>query len=283
MNTNTIVEHGRHVRANAIDIYYREQGEGPPLLLLHGGLVSSSPRWAGVPVSYASHLDTLAARFRVITPDTRGCARTAHTGNGSISFALLADDVAALIEALELERPLIAGFSEGAVTATILGLRAPESVSAIVNQAGHDFLNPDAPSFQMMRQLFGGSADATCTDPDAAELFFSQSEQMRAMFELMKLDQDEAQGTGYWRTYLELVFDRTTRWPGYAFGDLATIETPMLILSGDRDEFCSVEEAITAYRRLRYGELAILPDTGHLITAASVEAMAEFLDRHARA
>jgi len=280
---NTIVEHGRHVRANGIDIYYREQGEGPPLLLLHGGLVSSSPRWAGVPVSYASHLDTLAARFRVITPDTRGCARTAHTGNGSISFALLADDVAALIEALELERPLIAGFSEGAVTATILGLRAPESVSAIVSQAGHDFLNPDAPSFQTMRQLFGGSTDATCTDPDAAELFFSQSEQMRAMFELMKLDQDEAQGTGYWRTYLELVFDRTTRWPGYAFGDLATIETPMLILSGDRDEFCSVEEAITAYRRLRYGELAILPDTGHLITAASVEAMAEFLDRHARA
>jgi pimeloyl-ACP methyl ester carboxylesterase len=280
---NTILEYGRQVHANGIDIYYREQGEGPPLLLLHGGLVSSSPRWAGVPVSYASHLDTLAARFRVITPDTRGCARTAHTGNGSISFALLADDVAALIEALELERPLIAGFSEGAITATILGLRAPESVSAIVNQAGHDFLNPDAPSFQTMRQLFGGSADATCTDPDAAELFFSQSEHMRAMFELMKQDQDEAQGTGYWRTYLEHVFDRTTRWPGYAFGDLATIETPTLILSGDRDEFCSVEEAITAYRGLRYGELAILPDTGHLITAASVEAMAEFLDRHARA
>jgi pimeloyl-ACP methyl ester carboxylesterase len=280
---NTIVEHGRHVHANGIDIYYREQGEGPPLVLLHGGLVSSSPRWEGVPVSYASHLDTLAARFRVITPDTRGCARTAHTGHGSISFALLADDVAALIEALELERPLIAGFSEGAITATILGLRAPESVSAIVNQAGHDFFNPDAPSFQMMRQLFGGSADATRTDPDAVERSFSQSEQMRAMLELMKQDQDEAQGTGYWRTYFELIFDRTTRWPGYAFGDLATIETPTLILSGDRDEFCSVEEAITAYRELRYGELAILPDTGHVITAASVEAMAEFLDRHARA
>ena len=280
---NTIVEHGRHVHANGIDIYYREQGEGPTLLLLHGGLVSSSPRWAGVPVSYASHLDTLAARFRVITPDTRGCARTAHTGHGSISFALLADDVAALIDALELERPLIAGFSEGAITATILGFRAPESVSAIVNQAGHDFFNPEAPSFQIMRQLFGGSADATCTDPDAVELYFSQSEQMRAMFELMKLDQDEARGTGYWRTYLELVFDRTTRWPGYAFGDLGTIETPTLILCGDRDQFCSVEEAITAYRALRYGELAILPDTGHLITAASVEAMAEFLDRHARA
>src|SRR5262249_51830131 len=135
---NTIVEHGRHVHANGIDIYYREQGDGPPLLLLHGGLVSRSPPWAGGPVSYASHLDTRAARHQVTPPDTRGCARTAHTAHGSISFALLADDVAALIGALELERPLIAGFSEGAVPATILGLRAPESVSAIVNQAGHD-------------------------------------------------------------------------------------------------------------------------------------------------
>ncbi len=280
---DTIVNQGRYVHANGIDIYCREQGEGPPLLLLHGGLVSSSPRWAGVPVSYASHLDTLAARFRVITPDTRGCARTAHTGDGSITFALLADDVEALIEALGLERPLVAGFSEGAITATILGLRAPESLSAIVNQAGHDFFNPQAPSFQMMRQLFGGSADATRTDPDAVERFFSQSEQMRAMFDLMKADQDEAQGTGYWRTYVELAFDRTTRWPGYAFADLGKIEAPTLILSGDRDEFCSAEDAITAYRALRYGELAILPDTGHVITAVGVEAMVEFLERHARA
>jgi pimeloyl-ACP methyl ester carboxylesterase len=280
---NTIVEQGRHVHANGIDIYYREQGEGPPLLLLHGGLVSSSPRWAGVPVSYASYLDALAARFRVITPDTRGCARTAHTGSGSVSFALLADDAAALIEALELERPLIAGFSEGAITATILAIRAPHSVSAIVNHAGHDFFNPQAPSYQIMRQLFGGSADATRTDPESVERFFSQSEQMRGMFGLMKQDQDEAQGTGYWRTYLELVFDRTTRWPGYAFADLGKIEAPTLILCGDRDDFCSVEDAVSAYRALRSGELAVLPDTGHVITAAAVEAMAEFLELHARA
>jgi pimeloyl-ACP methyl ester carboxylesterase len=277
----TILERGRSIHANGIDVYYREQGEGPPLLLLHGGLVSSSPRWAGVPVSFASHLDTLAARFRVITPDTRGCAGTAHTGTGSISFALLADDVAALIEALDLERPLVAGFSEGAITATILGLRAPGSVAAIVNQAGHDFFNPQAPSFRILRQLFGGSADATRTDPDAVERSFSRSEQMRAMFELMRQDQDEAQGSGYWRSYLELAFERSTRWPGYAFADLATIEAPTLILCGDRDEFCSVEEAIVAYRALRNGELAILPNTGHVITPASIEASVEFLERHA--
>ena len=46
----TTVEHGHVIRANGIDIHYLERGAGRPLLLLHGGLVSSSLRWAGVPV-----------------------------------------------------------------------------------------------------------------------------------------------------------------------------------------------------------------------------------------
>ena len=57
--------------------------------------------------------------------------------------------------------------------------------------------------------------------------------------------------------------------------DIAT-----LILCGDRDDFCSVEDAVTAYRALPAGELAILPDTSHLITAAGVGAMIDFLERH---
>jgi len=278
---DTISEQGQRIRANGIDIHYLERGQGQPLVLLHGGLVSSSVRWEGVPVSYASHYDAFAERFRVIAPDTRGCAGTAHEGDGAISFALLADDVAALIDALELGRPLIAGFSEGAITATVLGMRAPDRVAAIVNHAGHDFLNPRTPSIQIMRRLLGGSPDAEQADPDAAARSFDGSEQMRAMFALMQLDQDEARGAGYWRTYLRLAFDRTTRWPGYGFDDLSKISAPTLILCGDRDEFCSVEEAVTAYRALPNGELGILPNTGHLISAAAIAATIEFLERHA--
>ena len=270
----------RSVRANGIDIHYVEQGEGEPLLLLHGGMVSSSSIWAGVPVSYASHLETLAERFRVIAPDTRGCARTAHTG-GPISYALLADDVAALIEALELDHPLVAGFSDGGIIATILGIRRPGTLRAIVNDAGYDFFNPESASFPKMRAILGGSPDATGADPDAVERSFAQAPRpMQEIFELMKTDQDSAQGEGYWRAYLERSFDRTTQWPGWAFEDLRTIDAPTLILVGDRDEFCCVEEAVTAYRSLPNGELAIVPNTSHVITVAKVNAMIEFLDRH---
>jgi pimeloyl-ACP methyl ester carboxylesterase len=279
MSHNGTQSEGQYVRANGIDIHYVEAGDGPPLVLLHGGMVSTNPIWAGVPVAYASHMDTLAEHFRVIAPDTRGGGRTVHSG-GSISFDLLADDIAALIDALGLDRPLIAGFSEGGITATIVGIRHPEAARAIVNHAGYDFFNPQAPSFTMMRQMLGGSPDATQADPDAAGRFFSESEQMRPMFELMKSDQDNGQGPGYWKTYLTLSFHRTTQPPGYTFDDLGKIAAPTLILTGDRDNFCSVEEGVEAYRKLQNGELAVLPGHGHYIPPAAIQATIEFLLRH---
>ena len=51
------------------------------------------------------------------------------------------------------------------------------------------------------------------------------------------------------------------------------------MLAGDRDDFCSCEDGVTAYRSLRDGELAILPNTGHVITPLSVSIMQEFLER----
>ena len=54
-----------------------------------------------------------------------------------------------------------------------------------------------------------------------------------------------------------------------------------MILVGDRDAFCSVEDAVTAYRTLKNGELAVLPNTGHGITLEAVQTAAAFLERNA--
>jgi pimeloyl-ACP methyl ester carboxylesterase len=267
------------VKANGIDVHCVEAGEGEPLLLLHGGMVSTNPIWAPTPVSYSAHMERLAEHFHVIAPDTRGCGRTRHTG-GAVTFDLLVEDVLALIDALGLDRPLIAGFSEGAIIATIVGIRSSDSVRAIVNDAGYDFFDPEARSFTMMRQMLGGSPQATEADPDAAAVFFAQSPEMQAMFELLKADEDGAQGEGYWRDYLRIAFHRTTRSPGYTFADLDQIGAPTLIVVGDRDQFCTAEEAVTAYRSLKHAELAVLPNTGHVITPAAIESTIDFLERH---
>ena len=268
----------RYVNANGIDIHYVEAGEGEPLVLLHGGMVSTNPIWTGVPVAYASHMATLAASFRVIAPDTRGAGKTRHIG-GPVTFDLLADDVLALIDALGLDRPLIAGFSEGGATATVVGLRHPGSVRAVANHAGYDVFNPQSGSFAMMRRMLGGSPEATEADPDAAARFFSQSPEMQGAFELMKADEDGGQGDGHWREYLSLAFDRATHPLRYRMEDLSALTAPTLIIIGDRDEFCSVEDGMRAYQTLNEGELAVVPNTGHIITPALVGLMVEFLQR----
>jgi hypothetical protein len=89
--------------------------------------VSYSPSMGhrGVDLGGFSVTPTLAGHFRVIAPDTRGHGRTAHPG-GSIPYTQLADDVV------------------GLMTATIVGMRHPGSVRAIVNHAGYDTLDPQA-------------------------------------------------------------------------------------------------------------------------------------------
>jgi len=277
MATQALQREGRYVHANGIDIHYVEAGQGEPLLLLDNAMVSTNPIWAALPFAYASLTAMLAKHFRVIVPDTRGSGKSVHAG-GPIPYTLLADDIAALIEVLTLDRPLICGFSDGGETATIAGIRYPGSVRAIVNHAGYDLFNPDpqAPAIAMTRQMLGGSARATQADP---EFSASRSRELRAMFDLMKVDHDGAQGTGHWKTVLAKTFDRITQPHGYTFEDLHAITTPTLILIGDRDPFCSVEEGAAAYRALPAGELTVLPDTGHLITPAAVQATIEFFER----
>jgi pimeloyl-ACP methyl ester carboxylesterase len=269
---------GAFVHANGIDIHYLDVGEGEPLVLLHGGVVSTSALWAHHPFAYTDHMDELAKHFRVIAPDTRGAGLTGP-GEGVASFAVLVEDVRSLIDALGLDRPMVGGFSEGGITATLLGISHPDSVRAIVNDAGYDMFNPESPSFMMMRMLLGGSPEATAGDPDAAERFFSASPDMKHTLEIMKADHD-AQGEGFWRTYITNAFPRTTQPVGYTFDDLAMVTAPTLVLVGDRDAFCSVEEGVVAYRKLANAELSIAANTEHLLTPAKIGATIDFLERH---
>lgn len=270
---------GRHVRANGIDIHCAEAGDGPPVVVLNNGMVSSSAVWNGHPAAYNTHFGAFAKPFRVIAPDLRGAGRTVHPG-GPISYELLAQDVLALFDALRLDRPALVGFSDGGVVATIVAITSPGSVGAVVNHAGHDLFNPEAPSMTMAREIFGGAPHATQANQDHIARMAERSPEMRAMFDLMARDHDAAQGEGHWRRVIAQTFPRITQPTGYAFEDLARITAPTLILVGDRDPFCSVEEAAAAYRTLETGELAVLPNTGHGITVEAVQTAIAFLERN---
>jgi pimeloyl-ACP methyl ester carboxylesterase len=265
----------RDIEANGLRIHYLEAGAGEPLLLLHGGMASTSAVWAGHAWGWIDHLPALARHFRVIAPHTRAHGGTRNNGT-PMSYPLLADDWAALIAALGLEKPLILGFSDGAISGTLLAIRHPGVARALVNIAGYDVFNPDAHGYTRLRQRMGGSPDATEANPD----YFASKSGDQEWFQRMVRDVDEAQGAGAWRSLLRDIFPMWTQPMSYAISDWATIDIPALVLVGDRDYFCTPEEGVAAYRALPHGELCILPHHDHAITPLVRDVALDFLLRH---
>jgi pimeloyl-ACP methyl ester carboxylesterase len=262
------------VRANGIDVFYREAGErdAQPLVLLHGGSVSGSSVWAEHKWGWHSHVPAFAQHFRVIAPDTRAHGRTVDT-TGEMTYSALADDVQGLVEVLGLERPLVCGFSDGGITATVVEMRHPGTWRAIVNHAGFDVFGPNPPAVPRIVKGWGGSAEATRADPEHMERRFGG----RDWFERMKRDHGPEQGADYWKTQVDAIFRLWTAPVSYTFEDLRAVRPPTLVLVGDRDPACSAEDALTTLRMLPAGELCVLPRLDHAISPLSVEVALAFL------
>ncbi|MFG1605674.1 alpha/beta fold hydrolase [Actinoplanes sp. NPDC049265] len=119
---------GQYADVNGINLYYETHGEGSPLVLLHGGLGSGE--------MFAAVLPALTAHHRVILVDLQGHGRTADVDR-PLDVALMADDVAALIDHLGLDRPAVAGFSLGGGVAYHVAFKHPEKVGRLVAASAH--------------------------------------------------------------------------------------------------------------------------------------------------
>lgn len=264
----------RDIEANGIRIHCVEAGAGEPLLLLHGGMASTSAVWAGYGWSWYDALPAFARHFHVIAPDTRGHGRTRNPGV-PMSYSLLADDWAALIAALGLERPFVCGFSDGGIAATVMAIRHPGSARALVNVAGYDVFNPASHGFVRLRRRMGGSPDATAANPE----YFAGKSAGQEWFGRFVRDLDAAQGDGAWRSLLRDVFPMWTEPMAYTHADWAAIAVPTLIVVGDHDYYCTPEDGVAAYRALPHGELCILPGLDHTISPLVRQVALDFLRR----
>jgi pimeloyl-ACP methyl ester carboxylesterase len=120
--------------ANGIDIHYlRTGGAKPPVVLLHG-LTGNGACWA--PLQRA-----LEPEFDVIMPDARGHGSSSAPPRG-YRYDDLASDVAGLIRALELPRPVLLGHSMGGMTAAVVASRRPEILRGLI-LVDPTFLSPE--------------------------------------------------------------------------------------------------------------------------------------------
>jgi pimeloyl-ACP methyl ester carboxylesterase len=119
----TETPHGKRVHANGLGIYYEEHGIGDPLLLLHGGTLTCR--------QWDNHIPTFAKHFHVFTLDSRGHGQTNNPTN-TFSYRAMADDVAAFIQALNIDTPLMLGFGDGGQIALDLSICYPALARALV-------------------------------------------------------------------------------------------------------------------------------------------------------
>jgi len=140
--TNTSFASLKQINAGLLNVGYAEAGPaaGPPVILLQG--------WPYDIHSYVDVAPLLAsAGYRVIVPYVRGCGTTrflssATPRNGQASA--VARDVIDLMDALRIDRAIVAGFDWGTRSACIVAALWPERCKALVAVSGYGIGNPDA-------------------------------------------------------------------------------------------------------------------------------------------
>ena len=134
---------------NGLHLYYETHGSGRPLILLHGGLGSGE--------MFGPVRPALAANHQVITPDLQGHGRTADIDR-PIDVRLMADDIAALIRHLGLDKPDVVGYSLGGGVALFTAVKYPELVGKVVVASAHIRLDALDPEMYAQQEQVGAAA-----------------------------------------------------------------------------------------------------------------------------
>ncbi|MCC7358649.1 MAG: alpha/beta fold hydrolase [Anaerolineales bacterium] len=235
-------------------VAYTDEGEGRPLLLLHGFPLSRR--------LWRPQVADLAATTRVLAPDLRGHGQSDVTA-GPYSVEQYADDAARLLDALNVTQPVIvAGLSMGGYIALAFQRRHPQRVAGLIlaaTRAGADSAEGKAKRDEAAAaaRAHGARAivDAMLPKMLAPRTYQTRPDlvaEARALMAPTKV-------TGI-VSALAALRDRPD-----ATKQLATIRQPVLVLHGSDDQLIAPSEAEAMTRALPNSRLALLAGGGHLL------------------
>jgi pimeloyl-ACP methyl ester carboxylesterase len=227
-----------------VEIHYRDEGEGAPIVLLHGG-------WGYGLNPFNRQQKKLRDEFRVICPDRSGYGGSTRlkTGFSTDFHYRAAAETLSLLDALGIERAFFWGHSDGAVIAAIIGFTAPERVRGLILEAFHYYrMKPSS------RQFF----EALAHQPEAL------GAELCGRFALEF-------GENNWR---ELITSHAKVWSDIAFessgpeddlygGRLSEVLAPTLIIHGRLDPRTEPGELEAVTAQLQHAEMQLLDSAGH--------------------
>lgn len=212
------------------DIYFTVRGEGPPLLLLHGG--------AGHLGHWALQTPIFSESYRVISIDSRGHGRSTRTA-APITYHRMAADVLAVMDALSIERASIVGWSDGGNIGIDIAINNPKRINRLF--------------------AFGSNYDPAGLDENAGKSqtvidFMARAEVDYAAHSKTpdEFDAFMAQLTAMWSTE-----------PKFSQEELVSISTPVMICAGQLEEVITERHTRELAAMIPEARLLILQGSSH--------------------
>lgn len=256
---------------DGVTLHYTDEGEGEPVILIHGFPLSSE--------LWTPQRAALSANYRVLALDLRGHGMS-EPPHGAASVEMYADDVMAFMDALGIGAVNLAGLSMGGYIVMALLRRYPDRVRSIMllatkapgdtdagKQARNDMIalaeteGAGAVAEKMLPKML--TARTRDTNPELVE--FARSMMARTSVEGI---------VGALHALRERPDSRPT---------LDGLALPALILVGQEDELTPPAEATAMEAAIRNARLEIVPDASHLLNLEQPEpvnrAMQAFLDQ----
>lgn len=215
---------GHTVALNGIRLYYETYGQGEPLLLLHGNGQSIS--------AFSGQIPELAKHYQVIAVDTRAQGQSTN-GRQTLTYDLFADDMSALLKALNIPAAHVVGWSDGGNTGLSLALHHPQQVKKLVTMGANLWADTLAVTPATLKEVRQGKLLTTALYP-----INKQARKMRPLMVLL-LDYPRMRAT-----------------------DLAGITAPTLVLAGEKDVIQPAHTRLIA-SSLPHGQAHIFPGLTH--------------------
>jgi len=250
---------GERVEVNGMQMYYETSGEGAPLIVLHGAYMNIPSMGEVIPL--------LAGSYKVYALEFQGHGRTTDIDR-PITYPNLADDVAAFMDAVGLERADVFGYSMGAGAGLQLAIRHPGKVNKLVAASVAYDLEGWQPAF---REFIPKMTVEMILDMPFAEDYRKLAPNPDGFPALVEK--------------LIALEHEPMAWEE----DVKALQTPVLIIAGDAD-VVTLEHSVAMFRLLGGGgmgdmgeplpasRLAILPATSHTAVIGQAELLHAFIE-----
>lgn len=256
----------KQIAVGDISVSYKEFGSGEPLILIMG-FSSAMDIWDPI------LLNNLSSQYRVIIFDNRGVGNTTDSG-AEFSIPLFARDTVGLMDALNISRANILGWSMGGNIALELAVDFPDRVNKLVLYAadpgGKEAIPPDPEVLSQLTNSSGTDRERgermlslilprawLAEHPDPREYMPDATEQVNP-----STIRAQTQALSSW----EGVYDR-----------LSTITAPTLLITGDEDRIAPMKNSEMIAAQIPRAQIILIPGGGHGVMYQDPKELAEYV------